>query len=57
MVMLYWIGTAYPVFDPEGLFGTLASGTMTIAATIVTNIFEPTFITPVYMSAQSRSPA
>jgi hypothetical protein len=57
MIMLYGIGTAYPVLDPEGLSGTLASGTMTIAATIVTDIFKPTLITPVYMSAQSRSPA
>jgi hypothetical protein len=57
MVMFYRICTAYPVLDPEGLFSTLAFWTMTVAATVVTDIFEPAFIASVYMSAQSRCPA
>jgi hypothetical protein len=52
MIMTDRVGIIYSIFDPERLVGSLALGTVTIAATVVTNLIASTMVTPVLMTAQ-----
>jgi hypothetical protein len=46
------VGMVYSILDPERLVGTLALWTVTVAATVVTDLIFSTMVTPVLMTAQ-----
>jgi len=49
-------GIIHPVLDPESLFCTLALGTMTVAAAIITYPLFTAAIAIIYVSAQCCCP-
>jgi hypothetical protein len=57
MVMFHGQGFLHQIIDPEGLSGSLAFGTMAIAATVVTVTDGSAVLTGLFMTAQGCSPA
>jgi hypothetical protein len=52
MIMIDRISMIYSILDPERLVGTLALGTVTIAATVVADLILAAMVTPILMTTQ-----
>lgn len=50
-------GIIHPVLDPKSLFGTLALGTMTVTAAVITYPLLTTAVAIINVPAQGRSTA
>jgi hypothetical protein len=57
MVMFNRVCILKTVFDPESLFCALAFGTVAAAAAVIADMFFPTMITTILMTAQGCSVA
>ena len=52
MIMTDRVGMIYSILDPERLVGSLALGTVAVAATVVTDLIASTMVTPILMTAK-----
>ncbi len=52
MIMIDRISMIYSILDPERLFGTLALWTVTISATVVTDLILAAMVAPILMATQ-----